>query len=811
MLVEEFRHAFRVLRTYPAFAAAVVLIMALALGANTAVFTLVNAVILSPLPFRDPARLVEITGRRLETARDPFSIPDFRDLRERTRAFETLAAAFQWSANITGGDAERLQGMRATSSLFATLGVPAMLGRTLIPEDEQGSGRRVVLLTYGLWTRRFGGHPAVVGSTIVLNGEAHTVVGILPPAYITPIREADVIAPFPIDTDPRRGARDSGFLRVVGRLGPGVSIAQATADLDAIVARLRVEYPATNATHSGVRVLEWHSALIAGARPLLVLLQAAVALVLAIACANLANLFLASALRREREFAVRAALGASRGRLVRDVIVECAMLAAPGGAGGILIGMLARRALQVLAPGDLLRVSGGAPLDWRVASFAAAAMAIATLAFAAVPGWRLATGSLGAHMKSGSRTADSANGRTARRWLVGIEIALASSLVTMAVLLSQSFARLQAVDPGFHADHLLTVRLSLPKGRYPDRAAVVRFADALRPQLLALPGVVDAAAINVVPLNGYRATADIWPADRPEPPADQRPEAHYRMAGPAYFRTFGVPVIQGRALDEHDTAESDPVVLINQTLARRFWPGRSPVGRYLLLIDAGDDTVRRARIAGVVGDVKHFGLETESTPDVYVAIAQVPEGTIQWLKNNMYWGVRTNVPPDSVREAVRRAIRGVDADVPASAMRTMDETLDLAAAPRRLNLWLVRVFGLAALVLAAAGIYAVTAFSVSVRTREIGIRTALGARPGQNLRVMLLDVAKPIAIGLAAGVFISLAGAPALRSMLFNVDPVAPGAMAAVSVLLLIVGLAAAFVAAWRLRSIDPVVALRAE
>ena len=283
------------------------------------------------------------------------------------------------------------------------------------------------------------------------------------------------------------------------------------------------------------------------------------------------------------------------------------------------------------------------------------------------------------------------------------------------------------------------------------------------------------------------------------------------MVGPTYLHTFGVPLVQGRPLDEHDTAASEPVVLINQTVAHRFWPGRSPVGEPLLLRDGGDDTVRRARIVGVVGDVKHFGLETESTPDVYVPIPQVPPTTIPWLMNNMYWGVRTVVDPDSLREAVRREIRGVDPDVPASAMRTMDEALALAAAPRRLNLWLVRMFGLAALGLAAAGIYAVTVFSVSVRTREIGIRAALGARPGQNLRVMLIEAAQPIVVGLGAGALMSLAGAPALRAMLFAVDPVAPAAVTVVSVVLLFVGLTSALLAAWRLRSIDPIIALRAE
>jgi len=807
-MLDDIYHAWRSLTARRGLAVAVVLIMALAIGANTAVFALVNAVLLSPLPFRDPSRLVTVTGLRPGTDQDPISLPDFRDIRARTRAFDGLSAAFQWSANVTGGEAERLQGMRATAGLFPMLGVGAALGRALVPDDERGSGERVVVLTHGLWTRRFGADPRAIGTSLVLNGEAYRIVGVLPAAFVTPIRDAELVAPFPMDTDPRREARDMGFLRVLGRLRAGVTLEQATADLDAIVATLRSEYPTTNATHLGVMVTEWHRAIVARSRPLLLLVQTAVALALLTACANLANLFLADAVRRAPAFALRSALGAPRGRLIRGLLIESAILAAVGGISGVVLGMLARRTLIAFMPVDLLAVSGDAPLDWRVLIVTAGVTAGATLTFAAIPAWRIGRGDRRTAL-SGSRA--TGGGRRARRWLVGIEVALASALVTQTVLLSQSFARLQAVDPGFRADHLLTVRLSLPKGRYGGTANVARFVETLRPRLLALPGVTDAAAVNVVPLNGYRATADIWPGDRPDPPQGERPEAHYRMVSPTYFRTFGVPLVEGRTLDERDTAASEPVVLVNRTVAARFWPDRSPVGQSLLLTDSGNDTVRRARIVGVVGDVKHFGLDREATADVYVAIPQVAEATVQWLMNNMYWGVRTSVPPETLREPVRRAIRSVDPDVPASALRTMEDAMAVAVAPRVLNLWLVRVFAVAALALAIAGIYAVTSFSVVERTREIGIRTALGARPGDNLRVLVIDVVKPIAVGLAVGGAITIAMAPAVRSALFGVDPLAPGAISGVSALLLGVGALAAFAAALRLRSIDPIVALRAE
>ena len=809
MARDELRQAWRALGAHLPFAATAVLITALAIGANTAVFSLVNAVLVSPLPFPHASQLVEVTGRRLDVERDPISLPDYLDLRDGNRSFAVLAAAFQWSANVTGGEAERLQGMRATSNLFTALGTQAALGRALVPDDESGAARRVVVLSHGLWKRRFGADPNVLGLSIVLNGDAYSVVGVLPSAFVYPVRDADLVAPFPTSTDPRRTSRDLGFLRVIGRLRAGVTIEQARQDLDGIVARLRAEYPITNATHAGTTVAEWHSVLVARVRPLLLLLQAAVALVLAVACANLANLFLVAAIRREREFAVRSALGASRARLVREVFAESGLIAIAGCLGGVLLGSVARRMLLALAPGDLLTISNDAALDRHVIAFALTAATIATISFAAIPAWRLATGTLGAHLRDGTRTTGSI-GRTARRWLVGIEIALAAALITMTVLLSQSFARLQSVDPGFRADHLLTVRMSLPRGRYRTRADVVRFTEELRSKLLGIRGVDDAAAVNVVPLNGYRATVDFWPADRPEPPAAERPEAHYRMVGPSYLSTFGVPLIQGRALDEHDTSISEPVIVINQTIAHRYWRGRSPVGEYLVVRDTGDNTVRRPRIVGVVGDVKHFGLDTESTADLYIAIPQVPEPSIQWLANNMYWGVRTTGEPAAVRKSVRREIKAVDNDVPAS-MRTMDDMMEVAVAPRRLNLWLVRVFGIAALTLAAAGIYAVTAFSVSIRTREIGIRAILGARPLQNFTIVIADVSKPMLAGLAAGVLLSLAAAPALRTFLFAVNPVAPLTIALVSALLLSVGVLAALIGAWRLKSIDPVIALRTE
>src|SRR4051812_14645296 len=509
MLLEDLRSAWRALRGQWPLAATIVVILGAAIGANSAVFALVDTVLLSPLPFPDPEQLVAIDQTRADSPREPLSLPDFRDLRDGNHSFTAMAAAFQWSANLTGGEPERIQGMKASASFFTLTGAKAALGRTLIPEDDRGSGTRVVVLTQAFWRRRFGGSPAALGATMTLNGDTYAVVGVLPAAFITPIRDADLIAPFPMETDPRRAARDGGFLRVVGRLAPGVSLDSARADLDAIMARLRSEYPKTNATHLGTAITPWRSALARTQRSVVLMLQGAVALVLLVACANVANLFLAAATRREHEFAVRAALGASRARRVRQVFVETLGIAIGAGAFGLFVAAAAARALTVLAPPDLAALTPPDPMNPRVLLVTALATIATTLVFGLVPALRLG-GARGALRDT--RGASPAN-RRLRSTLVAAEVAIASMLITTAVVLSQSFARLQAVDPGFRTAHLLTARLSLPRSRYPRAENAARFVDALQPRLLALPGVEQAAAVNVVPLNGYHATSDVWPAD----------------------------------------------------------------------------------------------------------------------------------------------------------------------------------------------------------------------------------------------------------------------------------------------------------
>ena len=463
-IFDDLRSALRLVSAHPLFSVTVAAILAVAIGANTAVFSLVDATLLSPLPFPDAAQLVTVDQAR-GASPAPLSLPDYRDLRDGNRSFEQLAAGFQWSANLTGGEAERIQGMKASASLFAMLRRGPALGRMLLPEDERGSGSAVVVLTHGLRSAVSAPTRRSSAGQILLNGGAYLVVGVLPPTSSRRCANAELIAPFPLDADPRRTARDQEFLRVVGRLRPGVTLAQARADLDAIMARLRAEHPDTNATHTGTVVTEWRKAMVAKQASLLLLLQGAVILVLLVACANVANLYLAQSVRREHEFAIRAALGASAGRRLRQVRFETAVVSAAAAAGGLGLQSLTMRSLLLLAPGDLLRLSPPDASNPRIEVFTLSLTLAVTFVFGTLPALRFATSAPLAGAVRSARGASASSSRV-RAVLVGVEVAIASALIIVAVLLSQSFARLQAVDAGIRVDHLLTVRLSLPRAKY---------------------------------------------------------------------------------------------------------------------------------------------------------------------------------------------------------------------------------------------------------------------------------------------------------------------------------------------------------
>jgi putative ABC transport system permease protein len=801
----ELRQALRRFVRQPAFALGVIGVLALAIGANTAMFALVNAILLRPLPLADPDRLVVFTIVRPGTDRQPLSLLDVGDFKGSSRTLEDVASLFGWSVNLTGnGDAERLTGMRVSPNYFGLTGSPVELGRALQVDDEQ---RAVALISHGMWQRRFGGATDALGKTIVLNGENFTIVGVLRPDFVSFVRDADVVAPFSPATDIRRNNRAAGFLRVVARLKPDVTIAQASDDLAAVGRRLREQYPDSHGTDTGVRVVSVHDDVSGRSAPMLRMLLGAVVLVLLVACANVANLFLVRSTSYRRELAVRAALGASRARIVRQLLGEAAILGIAGGALGLLVARGLVRTLIAIGPADLPRAAE-VGIDLRVAAFTLLVSLGASLLVGIAPALQAARRDLREALQHGDR-GSSAGGNRLRAALVFGEVALSSVLLMTAALLARSFQHVQAVDPGFRPSQVLTIRLSLPRARYPNRVAIENFYNQVQPRVAAIPGVHAVAAANVVPMNGYLATTTVY-VDGVV--AKDAPDAHYRMISPDYFKTLGIAVRSGRAFDPADRHDSAPVVIINESFAQRFF-GRqnveNVVGRRMRLDDAGEKVPREVEIVGVVGDVKHFGLEKEATIEVYVPIPQVPDQTTIWLANNMYWVVQTDGAPLAAANAVRREIAAVDPGVPASFVRSMDQWMGATLAPRRFNLQLVEAFAAAALLLAVVGVYAVTAFAVSSRTREIGIRLALGASRREVIGLVLRGGLSPVFAALAVATAIAVIAAPVLSGLLFGVTP-----RDSVSIAFSIAALATAAVVAnllpaRRAARVDPIVALR--
>jgi predicted permease len=799
----ELRQAARGLRRQPAFAAGVVVVLALAIGANTAMFALVSAILIRPLPLADPDRLITFTIVRPGTDRQPLSLLDVDDFKRSNQTLDGIVSMFGWSANLTGrGDAERLSAMRVSADYFEVTGAQVQLGRPLQADDEQ---RPSALISHGMWQRRFGGAADAVGQSIVLNGEAFSIVGVLRPDFVSVVRDAEVVVPYSPATDARRGNRAQGFLRVVARLKPGITLAQADDDLAGIGRRLRDEYPDAHGADTAIRLVSLHEEMTGRSAPMLRMLLGAVVLVLLVACANIASLFLVRGTAHRQELAVRAALGASRGRIAGLVFAEAAILGLIGGALGLLIARTLIEAVIAAAPATLPRVAE-ISIDPSVALFTLAVSLGASLIVGVAPALQAVSRDLRGALQQGGR-GSSAGGARIRTALVFAEIALSTVLLITAVLLTRSFQHVQAVDPGFRPAQVLTIRLSLPRARYGGSAAIDNFANQVRPRIAAIPGVHAVAAANVVPMNGYLATIAFF-VDGVL--AKNAPDAHYRMITPDYFRTLGIAVRGGRAFDAADRNGSAPVAIINETFARQYFHGRDPVGSRMRLAD-GEKVPREVQIVGVVADVRHFGLEREATIEVYVPIGQVPDPTTIWLANNMYWVVQTEGAPLAAANAVRREIAAVDPAVPASFVRSMDQWMGGTLAARRFNLQLVGAFAAAALFLAVVGVYAVSAFAVTTRTREIGVRAALGASRRDVMGLVLRNCVSPVLGGLMAGTGTAVILSPVLSGLLFGVTP-HDAASLAISLAALAGGaLLANVVPAVRAARIDPIVALRVE
>jgi len=810
-LGDDARLSFRRLVRSPGFTGTALLTLALGIGANTALFSVVYAVLLRPLPFPEPERLHWIWSRHTSTDRYPFQLPEFCDYRDQNQTLEALAGFANWNASLTGdGAAERLAGLRVSGDFFGMLGAVPALGRTLGPDDDLPGHEKVVVLTHGLWQRRFGGDAKIVGRRLLLNGEPFSVVGVLGRDFLFPVRAVEMAVPLAPDQDPWRHNRDStNFVRALGRAKKGVTAPQLAADLESVGRRLRAEFPKSYVRKTGVLVRPYRDELTRGVSQTLLILLAAVALLLLIACANLANLSLVRAVERRREMAVRRALGAKAGQLVRQLVVESALLALAGAALGLLLARWAVPGLVALSP-DAMPRSAEVGISLPVLAFTMGAATLCGVLFGLAPALRAAREDPDRDLRADGRGAtgglDRARSRSA---IVMAQVALMTVLLTGAALLAQSFDAVTRVHFGFDTG-LLTVRLSLPRPEYKDLAKISGFYRDLEARVAGLPGVLAVAAVNHVPLNGALASADYKVAGRPPLRDDQLPTAQYRMVTPAYFRAMGIPLVAGRAFDEEDREGGAPVAIVSQALARQSFPEENPVGQHLLVQDTTAG-FRSLEVVGVVGDVKHLSLESGAEPHLYVSYHQTPADLLVWLTLNQFLVVKTVGPPLALGDPVRREVAAIDANVATADARPSGYYVENAMASRRFGLVLVSLFAALGLAMAAIGIYGVVAYSVAQRRRETGVRLALGAGTSDILGLVLKEGLRRTLIGVGAGLGAAAASTRALGSLLYGVSATEPLAYAVAAALLMSVTLLACLLPAWRAARSSPLEALRHE
>ncbi len=811
-LIQDIRFAVRLLVKHRGFTAMAVFTLALGIGANTAIFSLVNAVLLRQLPYKNPDQLVRIWSSRTDRDKSNFSLPDFIDYRDQNQTLEQMSAFAMWSANLVNvGEPERIFGVRSSANIFQTLGVGAKIGRTLLNEDDNSSSPRVVVLSYGFWNRRFGMSPAILGKELTLDDENYTVVGVLPPDFAFPGVEADIVVPLVPDADPLRKERNSiSFLSVIGRLKGGLTARQAEADLNGIANQLQQLYPVANASKKGTKLVPLREELVGNFRLAFLVLSGAVGLVLLIACANLANLVLAKASTRYREMAIRLAVGATRGRLVRQLLTENILLALLGGALGLIITQPALKAIVALSAASLPR-TGEIDIDIRVLLFTLLISLLSGVLFGLMPTLQVTRTNLTEELKGTGRGAvEGSRRKSVRNLLILAEVALSLLLLISAGLLAKSFLRLEAVSPGFDIKNLLVMRLSLPKGQYANPETVTAFYDQLAARIGSLPGVQSVSAISLLPLSGTNMRIPFTIVGRPPLSIAEQPVTHYRMIGPDYFRTMNIPVRSGRDFTNRDARQSQPVAIINDSLARRYWPNENPIGAHLRL-DDNNEGPREVEIIGVVGDVRHAGLHVDPAPETYVPIAQIPAENLSWLTNNMNWVVRTSAEPLALANSVRREVQSVNAEVPTSYTRSMEQFLSSSLAPSRFNLFLIGIFALAALILASTGIYATISYSVAQQRQEIGIRMALGAQQMDVLKLVVGGGLKTVLIGVAIGLGGAYALMHLLSNLLYGVSATDTTTFVSMSLLLIIISLLASYIPARRAAKVDPMIALRSE
>ena len=814
-----FRHSLRSLLKQPLFSAIVVLTFALGIGANSAVFSVVNAVLLRPLPFHSPQNLVALGEFDTRETADPgteinsISYLDYVDWRDQNKVFEHVAVYTNQSVSTLtdGNEATHVQGESVSADLFSLLGVQPILGRTFLPKEDE-PGNHVAVLSYGLWQRQFGADRGIIGKTVVLDGKPFEVIGVMPPRFTFPLRfsnppelwitMSNLRQTPPDGSQPMTEQRDNDFFSCIARLKPNVSMQQAQANIDTIVADWRRQYPDSK-LHVGAKVIPEISSMIGSTRSALLMLCAMAGCVLLIACVNVANLLLARSLSRNREISIRAALGARRWHIIKQLLAESTLLGAFGGFAGSLIAIWGIDLLRAFLP-SIPRIDEISP-DLRVLGFTAlVSMAVGIFA-GLLPAWRASHPNLAGSLNESPRGSSEGGsaGRT-RAALVVIEIVLAVILLASAGLLMKSFLRLQKVPSGFDPTKVVTARVALPETNYGKPEQAAEFYKKLLDRVSALPGVQSAGAAWWIPLSGSDIGFTFNIEERPVPTA-QQPVAQVNVVTPNYFQTVRVPIRQGRAFTEHDERTAPPVAIVSEGFAEHFFPGENPIGKRIIpngSVDPGKPPVRE--IVGVVADMHLISLREAPKPQIYVPHQQ-------FAIQSMSIFVRTPLDPQTVTAALRRTFNEIDKEIPVYRVRALPEYVSESVAQPRLNAMLVGLFALIALLLAAAGIFGVMSYSVTQRTQEIGIRLALGAQRYDVLRLIVLQGMRFVVAGLVLGLIGVFACTRLLQSLLFGIGATDLRTMLVVSAILSVVAFLACLLPARRATLVDPVKALRAE
>jgi len=803
-LAQDVRYGLRMLRKNPGFTAIAVFTLALGIGANTAIFSLINTVLLHPLPYKNADQLVTVwgTNRTRGFTTDLVSPLDFADWRSQNHVFEGMATSTDTMYTLTGtGEPALIVAYSFSSDYFHVLGVDPLLGRTFLPEEEQPGKNHVAVLSYSFWQNRFGRNAAILGQNITLDGAAYTVVGVMPPSFKYPPR-TELWTPLTAAAEAANN-RDYRYLRIMARLKPGVTLQQAQTEMNAIAARLALAYPKTNKDEDATNLISLREMISGDIRPALLVLLCAVSFVLLIACANVANLLLSRAAGRHREVAVRVALGASRARLVRQFLTESMMLGLIGGAFGVALASLCTRAMVTMFPPTIFNLSipqvEQIPIDGWVLGFAAGISLITGAVFGLVPALQAGTNTNESMKEAGRGQAGSARGSRFRNALVVAELALSLILLAAAGLTLRSFVYLLRGDLGFNPEHVLTMRVLPPSSKYKTDAQLIAFSDRALEQIRSLPGVKAAGTVTFLPLSGWLGQRSVA-LESQAVPQDQRPMALWSSVTPDYFRAMAIPLLKGRFFAERDNQDALGVAIISTSLARQIAPNTELLGKQ---IDV-DGIKGAVEIVGVVGDVHHLGITLEMTSEIYLPFAQHPTPV-------MGFAIRTVKDPYSVAKEAQRAIWAVDKDQAVAFVMTMSELASESLAPQRVTMLMLGAFGGMALLMAAVGLYGVIANSVAQRTHEIGVRMSLGAGPGDVLKLVLGQGLGLVMIGVGIGLGGALGLMRFVAVLLYGIRATDPATLGGAALALAGVAMAASYVPARRAMHVDPMVALRYE